>query len=418
MSFKKICVVGLGYIGLPTAAMFASKNLTVYGVDINETIVNKLNKGEVLIEEPGLESLVSDVVAKGYLSATIKPLPSDAFIIAVPTPMRFSGGSIPIPDTDYIRAAAKSIAPVLKRGNLVVLESTSPVGTTEMLLEWLSEERRDLNFETSADIEADINIAYCPERILPGKMLSELVENGRIIGGMSNICCDRAVELYKTFVVGECVPTTPRLAEMTKLTENACRDVQLAFANELSIICDKSDINVWELIAMANRHPRIHILQPGPGVGGHCIAVDPWFIVSQNPEESQLIHQARIVNNHKPHWVYSKIKSVISDIVKSQILKNEGQIKIILYGLSYKPDVDDFRESPALQIAEWLNKETECKIVGIEPYCKSSEFSFEVLDTLKCTQAADIHVMLVPHKEFLGLSRPKGYVVDTCGLWQ
>ncbi len=299
MSFETISVIGLGYIGLPTAAIFASRKKRIIGVDINQETVDTINRGEVHIVEPDLDMIVQAAVSNGYLRATTKVEAADAFLIAVPTP--FKGNHQP--DLKYIHSATKAIAPVLKKGDLVILESTSPVGTTERMAQWFSEERPDLSFPQQVGEKADVNIAHCPERVLPGHILRELVENDRVIGGMTNRCSKRATELYKTVVKGECIKTNARTAEMAKLTENSFRDVNIAFANELSIIADKLDINVWELIELANRHPRVNILQPGPGVGGHCIAVDPWFIVSKTPDEARLIKTAREVNDYKPDYI-------------------------------------------------------------------------------------------------------------------
>ena len=310
MSFETISVIGLGYIGLPTAAMFASRKKKVIGVDVNQHAIDTINRGEIHIVEPDLDMIVHAAVNEGYLKATLTPEPADAFLIAVPTPFKDSDSEIPEPDLKYIKSAANAIAPVLKKGDLVILESTSPVGATEQMAAWLADIRGDLSFPQDAGDEADVNVAHCPERVLPGHVVRELVENDRVIGGMSSKCSERAVELYKTFVIGECVVTNARTAEMAKLTENSCRDVQIAFANELSIICDKLDINVWELISLANRHPRINILQPGPGVGGHCIAVDPWFLVDLDPKKANLIYKARQVNLDKEKWVINKINRV------------------------------------------------------------------------------------------------------------
>jgi nucleotide sugar dehydrogenase len=292
-ALNTVAMIGLGYIGLPTAAMLASRKIKVIGVDINQHAVDTINKGKIHIVEPELDMIVSAAVSQGYLRATTKPEPADAFLIAVPTP--FMGDHDP--DVRFVEAAAKSIAPVLKKGDLVILESTSPVGTTEQMAEWLAKARSDLSFPQQNGEAADINIAYCPERVLPGRVVHELVNNDRVIGGMTERCSQRAIELYKTFVEAECIKTNARTAEMCKLTENSFRDVNIAFANELSIICDKLSINAWELIRLANRHPRVNILNPGPGVGGHCIAVDPWFIVAKTPSEANLIRTAREVND-------------------------------------------------------------------------------------------------------------------------
>src|SRR5688572_5896801 len=343
--FKVVSIVGLGYIGLPTAAMFASKKIKVVGVDINQHAVDTINRGAIHIVEPELDLLVHAAVSQGYLRAATRPEPADAFLIAVPTPFKADHE----PDLRYVKAATTSIAPVLKKGDLVILESTSPVGTTEQLAQWLADARPDLSFPHQAAEQADVNVAYCPERVLPGKVVHELVSNDRVIGGMTRRCSQRATELYQAFVEADCIPTSARTAEMCKLTENSFRDVNIAFANELSIICDKLGINVWELIKLANRHPRVNILQPGPGVGGHCIAVDPWFIVDSAPEEARLIRTAREVNNSKPHWVMDKVEEAIEQATADG--KQGKDLTIAVFGLAFKPDIDDLRESPALDIA-------------------------------------------------------------------
>lgn len=418
MSFETISVIGLGYIGLPTAAMFASRKKKVIGVDINQHAVDTINKGKIHIVEPELDMIVNAAVAKGYLKAVQKPEPADAFLIAVPTPFLPCGeGQTPSPDLSFIRAASESIAPVLKKGDLVILESTSPVGTTESMAAWLAEKRPDLTFPQQKGEDADVSIAHCPERVLPGRVVTELVENDRVIGGMTKRCSDRAVELYKIFVVGECVVTNTRTAEMTKLTENSSRDVQIAFANELSIICDKLDIDVWELISLANRHPRVNILQPGPGVGGHCIAVDPWFIVSKTPDEAKLIHAARKVNDNKPEWVINKVKLAIADSLLAKPNKSAKDIVIACYGLTFKPDIDDVRESPALRIVASLAKMHPGTVLAIDPNVKkiAPELGFELVRT--STVNADIHVLLVDHSCFRKMEKPVGVIIDTKGLW-
>jgi UDP-N-acetyl-D-mannosaminuronic acid dehydrogenase len=415
MSFNTISVIGLGYIGLPTAAMFASKKKKVIGVDVNQHAVDTINRGEIHIVEPDLDMIVHTAVTEGYLKAVLKPEPADAFLIAVPTPFLpvQTEGDIPQPDLKYIEAAANTIASVLKKGDLVILESTSPVGSTEKMSQWLAAARPDLTFPQDNGEYADINIAHCPERVLPGQVVRELVENDRVIGGMTTKCSARAVELYKTFVQGECVITNARTAEMAKLTENSCRDVQIAFANELSIICDKSGIDVREFISLANRHPRINILQPGAGVGGHCIAVDPWFIASQYPEEAKLIIQARNVNNYKAKWCIEKIKSVAFEYEV-----NNGRKAIIGYmGLTFKANIDDLRESPSIQILEDLKKQlVDYKILICEPniveYSEDSLFDFE-----KVCQDADIIVFLVGHDEFKYFEKKDSQIlIDFCGI--
>jgi UDP-N-acetyl-D-mannosaminuronic acid dehydrogenase len=427
MSFETISVVGLGYIGLPTAAMFASRKKKVIGVDVNQHAVETINQGQIHIVEPELDIIVHAAVTEGYLKAVMTPEPADAFLIAVPTPFKpCLEGEVPEPDLRYIESATKAIAPVLKKGDLVILESTSPVGATEKLADWLAEFRPDLSFPQNAGEQADINVAHCPERVLPGHVVRELVENDRVIGGMSARCSQRSVELYKTFVVGDCVITNARTAEMAKLTENSCRDVQIAFANELSVICDEFDIDVWELIALANRHPRINILQPGPGVGGHCIAVDPWFIVSSSPDKAKLIKQARLINDDKPNWVIDKVKSVSFDLVSSKT-KNIADIKIACLGLAFKADIDDLRESPALGITnEILNYFNENQVSIIEPNIKELPTSMiknnvELVGLNEFNpENFDIVVLLVDHKEFKIMNKTSFEnvnLIDTRGVF-
>ena len=421
MSFETISVVGLGYIGLPTAAMFASRKKKVIGVDVNQNTVDTINRGEIHIVEPDLDMIVHAAVSEGYLKAVTTPEPADAFLIAVPTPFEdCAEGEIPKPDLKFIEAASKAIAPVLKRGDLVILESTSPVGATEQMADWLAEARRDLAFPQSAGEDADINIAHCPERVLPGHVVRELVENDRVIGGLTHKCSTRSVELYKTFVQGDCVISNARTAEMAKLTENSCRDVQIAFANELSIICDKLDINVWELIALANRHPRINILQPGPGVGGHCIAVDPWFIVSKTPEEAQIIHTARKVNDRKPEWVIEKVKLAIADFLQANPEKTAREVTIACYGLAFKPDIDDLRESPALQIANYIGNTHPGKVLAVEPnigLLPNNINSLQLVNFDFAQDEADIGLLLVDHSEFKTKKNKTVLLIDTKGIW-
>jgi UDP-N-acetyl-D-mannosaminuronic acid dehydrogenase len=425
MAFEIISVVGLGYIGLPTAAMFASQKKKVIGVDVNQNAVDTINEGKIHFFEPDLDLIVATAVNEGYLRASISVEPADAFLIAVPTP--FLQGSkqadIPQPDLTYIEAAAKAVAAVLKKGDLVILESTSPVGTTERMAEWLAMIRPDLTFPKTHGDASDIRVAYCPERVLPGNVVRELVENDRIIGGLTNRCSDAAIALYKTFVMAECVSTNARTAEMSKLTENSCRDVQLAFANELSIICDKLNIDVWELISLANRHPRINILQPGPGVGGHCIAVDPWFIISKTPNQAPLMHCARKVNDAKPYWVLDKIKIAITDFLEINPKKTVEDITIACYGLAYKPDIDDLRESPALRITESISKFHAGRLIIFEPNITELPFSLSNKASLVNSESThndiDITVILVDHSEFKLMDidqMNKTFVIDTRGL--
>jgi len=396
--FNKVCMIGLGYIGLPTAAVLASRKVNVVGVDINQNAVDTINRGEIHIVEPELDILVRSTVTEGYLKAQTTPEESEAFIIAVPTPFK---GENHEPNLDYIESAVKNIAKVLKKGDLVILESTSPVGATEKMAHWMAEVRTDLTFPQQEGENSDIRVAHCPERVLPGQVIRELVENDRVIGGMTPKCTELATKLYKIFVEGECVPTNARTAEMAKLTENAARDGQIAFANELSILCDKMDIDVWELIALANRHPRINILQPGCGVGGHCIAVDPWFIVNAFPHDAHMIKTARLVNDEKPLFVISKVKEAIKDI------KNP---KIACLGLAFKADIDDLRESPALDITKLLSDEANFNILAVEPNIEelpkvlNNRKNVKLVSLENAVIEADVIVVLVKHKEFLNLN--------------
>tara|TARA_Y100001935_G_C17311216_1_gene516427 strand:- start:8730 stop:10004 length:1275 start_codon:yes stop_codon:yes gene_type:complete len=419
LSYKKISVIGLGYIGLPTAAVLASKNKTVIGVDVNEEIIKKVNEGRIHIIEPHLEEIVSTVVKEGYLKATSKTENSDAFIIAVPTPFKKELKHIPEPDLKYIKSAANSIAPKLKKGNLIILESTSPVGTTKQLTKWLSELRPDLLFPLNTDEKPDVNIAYCPERVLPGKVIEELTSNDRVVGGMTDNCSKRAIQLYKIFVKGKCIQTDSQTAEMVKLTENSSRDVQIAFANELSILCDKLDINVRELISLANLHPRVNILQPGPGVGGHCIAVDPWFIVSKNPKEAKLIYTARTVNDSKPKWVIEKIRESIIEHRKRSKEKKEEDVRLTFYGMTFKADIDDIRESPALEIIREIISTSTVQVFAVEPNLKRIDENIKLISSKDANKNTDIAVLLVDHKEFKEINRPNAsIIIDTKGIWE
>lgn len=417
MVFKTISVIGLGYIGLPTAAMFASRKLKVIGVDVNQVAIDTINQGRIHIIEPGLDIIVHSSVKDGYLRATNIPEPADAFLIAVPTPFK---GNNHEPDVNFIKSAAESIATVLKKGDLVILESTSPVGTTEQLTEWMAEARPDLTFPIKHGENSDIRVAHCPERVLPGHVMRELIENDRVVGGITPKCSEYSVALYKTFVKGECVVTDARTAEMTKLTENSFRDVNIAFANELSIICEELNINVWELIRLANRHPRVNILQPGPGVGGHCIAVDPWFIISKTPDKAKLITTAREVNDSKPEWVLDKVKIAIAEYLQINSTKAVKDIIVACYGLAFKPNIDDLRESPALSIAKAIVEAHAGKVLLVEPNISfhinpiSGGLFTELNDALV---TADIHVLLVDHYEFKNNIPVSGLVLDTKGIW-
>jgi UDP-N-acetyl-D-mannosaminuronic acid dehydrogenase len=423
MRFETISIVGLGYIGLPTAAVFASRKFKVIGVDVNQHAVDTINRGQIHIVEPELDIVVHAAVSEGYLRATTKVEPADAFLIAVPTPFKDGPTGPHHPDMDYIESASKSVAAVLKIGDLVILESTSPVGATEQMAAWLAEARPDLTFPQTHGEASDIRIAHCPERVLPGQVLRELVQNDRVIGGMTTKCSEAATSLYKTFVQGECVITNARTAEMCKLTENSFRDVNIAFANELSIICDKLDINVWELIKLANRHPRVNILQPGPGVGGHCIAVDPWFIVSQTPDLAVLIQTARKVNDSKPMWVISKVNKAIAEYLRKNPTKTTADLTIACFGLAFKADIDDLRESPALEISNQLAHLHSGRVLVVEPnieYIPPQLKNYAELVSINVAQEnSHIAVILVGHKEFKEISA-KGWsrmiVIDACGL--
>ena len=395
---KNICVFGLGYIGLPTAAMFAHHGANVVGVDVNQHAVDTINQGKIHIVEPGLEAIVKQAVDNNKLKASLTPVHSDAYLIAVPTPFK---GDDHTPDLSYIHAVSKALAPLLEKGDLVILESTSPVGATEQMVEWLAEARPDLTFPKyhEPDVEADIYVAYCPERVLPGKVVEELISNDRIIGGMTKESTKKAQEVYRIFVEGQLLATNSRTAEMAKLTENASRDVSIAFANELSIISDKLDINVWELIELANHHPRVNILQPGAGVGGHCIAVDPWFIVNQNPDEAKIIRAAREINDSKPDWVINKINAEIDKLKEQGIAKPT----IALLGLAFKPDIDDLRESPAVNIAQKMLNAGNADILLVEPNINQLPEKLAAGTLVSLSEAvnrADVVAILVAHDEF------------------
>lgn len=411
----KLSVIGLGYIGLPTAAMFASVGVDVVGVDISQRAVDAVNSGKAHIEEGNLDELVERCVQAGRLRASIEVVPADVFIIAVPTPVGHDEHHAP--DISYIQAAGKSIAPLLKAGNLVILESTSPVGTTGMLAELLAKARPDLSFPQDDGDSADVCLAYCPERIIPGQMLRELVENDRIVGGMTPRCAERAAAVYKTFVRGVCHLSTDRTAEMVKLTENAFRDVNIAFANELSMICGELDVDVWKVIEFANRHPRVSILNPGAGVGGHCIAVDPWFIVASAPQRSRMVRTAREVNDSKPDYVISQVEEAIA---------LHPDAKVACLGLSYKPDVDDFRESPSLEIATTLSRRHGDRVVCVDPFADAlsasevAERGLRFADLDSALHECAIVVVLVPHEGFRAYPRPESAmkVIDPVGFWR
>lgn len=419
VGFDKISVIGLGYIGLPTAAILASRKLRVVGIDVNQRAIDTINRGEIHFIEPELDILVHAAVSEGYLHATKTAESADVFLIAVPTPFKEEHQ----PDLSFIQAACQTIAPVLKKRDLVILESTSPVGATEQMASWLSQTRPDLTFPSSHGDDSDIRIAYCPERVLPGHVLRELVQNDRVIGGMTPKCAAMAVQFYKLFVEGECIVTDSRTAELCKLTENSFRDVNIAFANELSMVCDKLDINVWELIKLANRHPRVNILQPGPGVGGHCIAVDPWFIVSSAPEEAKLIATARQVNDSKPAWVIKKVQGAVTCFLQKHPEKTARDVTIACFGLTFKADIDDLRESPSLEITETLARVHAGYVIAVEPNINELPERLLTVVELKSTDDAlaesDILLMLVDHRAFKELlDLPKKYhIVDVRGVF-
>ncbi|MCE3026010.1 UDP-N-acetyl-D-mannosamine dehydrogenase [Salinicola sp. DM10] len=424
MNFERISMIGLGYIGLPTAAVFASRKKKVIGVDINQAAVDTINKGEIHIVEPELDMVVHAAVTQGYLRATTQPEPADAFLVAVPTPFHTDeNGQNHKADLSYIESAAKAIAPVLQPGNLVVLESTSPVGATEQMAAWLAEARPDLTFPQTYGEDSDIRVAHCPERVLPGHVIRELVENDRVIGGMTPKCAEAACALYKIVVEGECVPTTARTAEMAKLTENSFRDVNIAFANELSTIAHELEINVWELIALANRHPRVNILSPGAGVGGHCIAVDPWFIVDACPEQAKLIRTAREVNDAKPEWVLQRVKNGLEYYHQQHPDAKRSDLTVACLGVAFKPDIDDLRESPALGIAEKIAN-LGCQVQIVEPNIQAvpqrlAKSNVQLVDLAQALVQADVVCVLVKHKPFVencDKLRNRDAVVDAVGL--
>jgi UDP-N-acetyl-D-mannosaminuronic acid dehydrogenase len=411
--FPSICVIGIGYVGLPTATMFARAGARVTGIDVSQTVVDSLNDGRTVIVEPGLEELVREQVASGRLGASTTARPADAFVITVPTPFYHDGTNSP--DISYVEAATRNLAPVLKRGDLLVLESTSPVGTTRHLMDVVRFARPDLDLPDDGR-EGDVDFAYSPERVIPGKTLSEIVSNARVVGGINRRATARAAALYRTFVTGECLLTDDRTAEMVKLAENTARDINIALANELSMICDRFGMNVWEVIALANRHPRVSILSPGPGVGGHCISTDPWFIVSSAPDLTRLIKAAREVNDSKPAHVLRRVQD---------ILLQNPDARVACLGLSYKADIDDFRESPALEIALRLSARWPGKVVATDPHDdllasrdrRGGALRLRPVD--EAIDEADVVVALVAHREYRALPRPQGkIVVDTIGLWR
>lgn len=399
----KACFMGLGYIGLPTAIIAAKHGVDIVGVDINPSVVEQTNAGHLHIIEPGMEEMLQDVVKSGKLHASTTPEVSDAYFMVVPTP--FKGNHEP--DVSYVEAATRAVLPLLKDGDLYVIESTSPVGTTEKMAEIIFSERPEL--------KGKIHIAYCPERVLPGNVIYELVHNDRVIGGLDDASTKKAQEFYSQFVQGTLHPTNARTAEMCKLTENSSRDVQIAFANELSLICDKAGINVWDLINLANKHPRVNILQPGCGVGGHCIAVDPYFITADFPAESKLIAAAREINNYKAFWCAEKVKNAMLEFE----LKNHRKPVVAMMGLAFKPDIDDLRESPAKQIVSRVMQScNNANIMVVEPNVASHNV-FKLTDYKEAYDKADIVVFLTAHKPFKTLPWSDNKVIlDFCGIFK
>lgn len=407
-----VCVLGLGYIGLPTAAVIARSGCPVLGVDVTPHVVDTVNSGKIHIEEVDLEGLVQGVVARGTLRASLLIEPADVFVIAVPTPF----GKNHVPDTSYVMEAVTNVAAVLKAGDTIILESTSPVGTTEKMRDFISKLRPDLKIPGLTNDVPDVAIAYCPERVLPGRILEELTNNDRCIGGITPRCARKALGFYRRFVRGECVTTTARAAEMTKLVENSYRDVNIAFANELSIVSDEMDLDVWEVIRLANRHPRVNILQPGPGVGGHCIAVDPWFIIHGAPSHTPLIRIAREVNDGKTDHVLEQASLLIDEL---------PGVSVACFGLAFKANIDDFRESPALKIATKLARRYGRRIKIVEPYASELPAAFEgsgaeLIDIDEALENCPIMITLTDHDMFksIPLDERAGKVVyDTRGIW-
>ncbi len=402
MKYNQVCFMGLGYIGLPTAAVVANKGIKTLGVDINPKVVDTINKGEIHIIETGLEQVVKQTVQGKTLRASVNPEVSDVYLIVVPTP--FKGNHEP--DISFVEAATNAVLPLLKENDLYIIESTSPVGTTDKMAANI--------FSKRPELKNKIYIAYCPERVLPGNVLHELIYNDRVIGGIDNISTDKAKEFYSTFVEGELHSTNARTAEMCKLTENSSRDVQIAFANELSLICDKADINVWELIELANKHPRVNILQPGCGVGGHCIAVDPYFITADFPVESQVIGKAREINNYKSFWSAEKIRNTMLEYE----IKNGVKPKVAIMGLAFKPNIDDLRESPAKYIAQKVMQSEQDGFLIVEPNLKEHNV-FKLTNFNEAYEQADIVAFLVAHNEFKTLEyRADKIILDFAGVFR
>ena len=409
-----ICVIGLGYIGLPTASIFATRGKQVLGVDVSADIVTKINAGEIHIEEPELDIMVRAAVNSGALKASLEPEAAETFIIAVPTPIRGDGDGKHEPDNSYVEQAARAVATVVAEGNLVIVESTCAVGTTDKVRDWVVDELRELGREVNIE---RVHFAHCPERVLPGQMLKELVSNDRICGGLTPAAARRARDLYRAFCTAEIMLTDAATAEMAKLTENASRDVAIAFANELSLLCDRFGLDAWEVIELANRHPRVNIMQPGPGVGGHCIAVDPWFLISSQPDVCPLMTQARAVNDGKPGWVVDKVVRTAAEL---------DDPLIACFGLAFKANVDDLRESPALEITEALAEKFGDRILAVEPHIEQlpeslSRHGARLATIETALEDADMVVLLVDHRAFLDIDPNRlmrKAVIDTRGRWR
>ena len=418
MNVRKVSIIGLGYIGLPTAAIISNREIVTFGIDINDDVVDTVNNGKIHITEPGLKKIVQESVESGFLKAYSQPKSSDVYIITVPTPLKQGN----LPDITYVEDAIKNIAPVLDKNNLIIIESTSPVGTSKKMSRILKKLRPELSFPHEDLNEIDINIAYCPERVIPGNTLNELVSNDRVIGGITDECADMASKFYSKFITGKCHKTNAETAELSKLAENSFRDVNIAFANELSMICDENNINPWELIEIANKHPRVNILQPGPGVGGHCIAVDPWFIVA-NSNVARLIQQSREVNLYKTEYVFKKLEKEIKNILSKKEV-DEKEITVAFFGIAFKANIDDLRGSPALEIVKKTIEFFDCSILIVEPNIqelpndiKNNSNLVSLSDGIK---NCDIAISLVDHKEFTEIKRLDfngKILIDSKGIW-
>jgi len=418
MNINKVSVIGLGYIGLPTAAILSNSKIVTCGIDVDNDVVDTVNNGDIHITEPGLKKIVQNSVESGYLKAYLKPKSSDIYIITVPTPLNHDNS----PDITYVEDAIKNIASVLNKSNLIIIESTSPVGTSKKMSRILKKLRPDLTFPHEDSNEIDINIAYCPERVIPGNTLNELVSNDRVIGGITDECSNKASKFYSKFINGKCHKTNAETAELSKLAENSFRDVNIAFANELSMICDENNINPWELIEIANKHPRVNILQPGPGVGGHCIAVDPWFIVA-NSNVAKIIRQSRETNLYKTEYVFKKLSREIKHIMSKKEV-NAEKISVAFFGIAFKANIDDLRGSPAIEIVKKTIESFGCNILIVEPNIqelpndiKNSSNLVSVSDAI---DNCDIAISLVDHKEFTSINKldfNEKILIDSKGIW-